>query len=73
MPLVSSPEGPVAEVAAKMIADPMSAAAIRRCRAGVHDRGAKGYGSSKNENASSHPVCSCCDGRAVAPAAIKLR
>ena len=71
MPLDSSPEGTVAEVAAKMTADPMSAAAIRRCRAGVHDRGANGCGSSKNENVSSHSVSSCCDGRVVAPVAIK--
>jgi hypothetical protein len=48
----------VAEVAAKMNVDRMAAAAIRRCRAGVYGRGAKGYRSSKTENVISHSVCS---------------
>ena len=69
MPLGPSPERTVARTAAKMTTDRMAAAAILRCRAGVHAHGAKGHGSGKAENVSSHSVCSFCDGRAVAPAA----
>jgi hypothetical protein len=58
MPLDPSPGDTVAEVAAKMNVDRMAAAAIRRCRAGVYGRGAKGYRSSKTENVISHSVCS---------------
>jgi hypothetical protein len=37
-----------------MTTDPMAAVAMRRYRAGGHGRRAKGYGSSKAENVSSH-------------------
>jgi hypothetical protein len=44
----------VAEAVVKMTSDPMAAAAMRRYRTGSHGRRAKGYGSSKADNVSSH-------------------